>query len=85
MQLIDYSSTKGAVVSLTRVLAKSLASQGIRVNCVAPGPIWTLSFPPASLLKMCRYLEPKRQWVVQANHMSWQRPMSISDRVIRRT
>lgn len=46
--LIDYSATKGAVVSLTRSLAKSLASQNIRVNCVAPGPVWT-PLIPASL------------------------------------
>ncbi|HYG18751.1 MAG TPA: SDR family oxidoreductase, partial [Ohtaekwangia sp.] len=39
--LIDYSSTKGAIVSFTRSLAKNLAKDGIRVNAVAPGPIWT--------------------------------------------
>lgn len=39
--LIDYSSTKGAIVSFTRSLAKNLATKGIRVNAVAPGPIWT--------------------------------------------
>jgi NAD(P)-dependent dehydrogenase (short-subunit alcohol dehydrogenase family) len=44
-QLIDYSSTKGAIVSFTRSLAKSLAPQGIRVNGVAPGPIWTPLIP----------------------------------------
>ena len=43
--LIDYSSTKGAVVSFTRALAKSLATQDIRVNGVAPGPIWTPLIP----------------------------------------
>ena len=39
--LIDYSSTKGAVVTFTRSLSQSLAKHGIRVNAVAPGPIWT--------------------------------------------
>ncbi|WP_308635075.1 SDR family oxidoreductase [Paenibacillus silvisoli] len=39
--LIDYSSTKGAVVSFTRSLSLSLVHCGIRVNAVAPGPIWT--------------------------------------------
>lgn len=39
--LIDYSATKGAVVSFTRSLALSLVNKGIRVNAVAPGPVWT--------------------------------------------
>lgn len=39
--LIDYSATKGAIVSFTRSLALNLAKKGIRVNGVAPGPIWT--------------------------------------------
>lgn len=39
--LIDYSSTKGAIVSFTRSLSLNLVEQGIRVNAVAPGPIWT--------------------------------------------
>lgn len=39
--LVDYASTKGAIVSFTRSLAKNLAPKGIRVNGVAPGPIWT--------------------------------------------
>lgn len=39
--LIDYAATKGAIVSFTRSLAKNLAQEGIRVNAVAPGPIWT--------------------------------------------
>lgn len=39
--LIDYSSTKGAIHAFTKSLAQSLVEKGIRVNCVAPGPIWT--------------------------------------------
>ena len=40
-QLLDYSSTKGAITAFTRSLAKNLVKDGIRVNAVAPGPIWT--------------------------------------------
>jgi NAD(P)-dependent dehydrogenase (short-subunit alcohol dehydrogenase family) len=43
--LIDYSATKGAIVSFTRSLALSLAERKIRVNAVAPGPIWTPLIP----------------------------------------
>jgi NAD(P)-dependent dehydrogenase (short-subunit alcohol dehydrogenase family) len=40
-QLLDYSATKGAITAFTRSLSKALVKQGIRVNAVAPGPIWT--------------------------------------------
>lgn len=43
--LIDYSATKGAIVTFTRSLASSLVDKGIRVNAVAPGPIWTPLIP----------------------------------------
>ncbi len=43
--LIDYSATKGAIVSMTRSLSLSLISRGIRVNAVAPGPVWTPLIP----------------------------------------
>lgn len=48
--LIDYASTKGAILAFVRALSSALADDGIRVNGVAPGPIWTplipASFPP---------------------------------------
>lgn len=43
--LIDYTSTKGAIVAFTRALSASLIKEGIRVNGVAPGPIWTPLIP----------------------------------------
>lgn len=44
-QLMDYSSTKGAIVAFTRALSLSLIKKGIRVNAVAPGPVWTPLIP----------------------------------------
>jgi NAD(P)-dependent dehydrogenase (short-subunit alcohol dehydrogenase family) len=53
--LMDYSSTKGAIVAFTRSLSQSLAEKGIRVNAVAPGPVWTplipASFPDEKVAK----------------------------------
>ena len=43
--LLDYSATKGAIVALTRSLSSNLVDKGIRVNAVAPGPIWTPLIP----------------------------------------
>ncbi|MBX3560851.1 MAG: SDR family oxidoreductase [Sphingomonas sp.] len=40
-ELLDYSATKGAITAFTRALSENLVSEGIRVNAVAPGPIWT--------------------------------------------
>jgi NAD(P)-dependent dehydrogenase (short-subunit alcohol dehydrogenase family) len=40
-QLLDYASTKGAIHAFTKSLAQNLVENGIRVNCVAPGPVWT--------------------------------------------
>lgn len=44
-QLMDYAATKGAIVAFTRSLAQNLSQKGIRVNAVAPGPIWTPLIP----------------------------------------
>jgi NAD(P)-dependent dehydrogenase (short-subunit alcohol dehydrogenase family) len=53
--LIDYSATKGAVHAWTYAMAQALADRGIRVNCVAPGPVWTplipSTFPPEKVEK----------------------------------
>ncbi len=43
--LLDYSSTKGAIHAFTKSLAQNLVKKGIRVNCVSPGPVWTLLNP----------------------------------------
>ena len=43
--LLDYSSSKGAIVAFTRSLSQALADKGIRVNGVAPGPVWTPLIP----------------------------------------
>jgi NAD(P)-dependent dehydrogenase (short-subunit alcohol dehydrogenase family) len=40
-ELLDYSSTKGAIHAFTKSLAQALIGRGVRVNCVAPGPVWT--------------------------------------------
>ena len=44
-ELIDYASTRGAIVAFTRSLSQALVEKGIRVNAVAPGPIWTPLIP----------------------------------------
>jgi len=62
--LIDYASTKGAIVSFTRSLAANLSDKGIRVNAVAPGPIWTplivSSFKPKKVAEFGSEVPMKR-------------------------
>ena len=43
--LVDYCATKGAIHAFTKALALNLADKNIRVNCVAPGPVWTPNIP----------------------------------------
>jgi NAD(P)-dependent dehydrogenase (short-subunit alcohol dehydrogenase family) len=55
-ELLDYSATKGAIHAFTKSLAQSLVERGIRVNCVAPGPIWTpLNVADKSAKKAARH------------------------------
>jgi NAD(P)-dependent dehydrogenase (short-subunit alcohol dehydrogenase family) len=62
--LLDYSSTKGAIVAFTRSLSIALIEKGIRVNAVAPGPIWTplipSTFPPEKVEKFGADVPMKR-------------------------
>ncbi len=62
--LLDYSSTKGAIVAFTRSLSMNLVEKGIRVNGVAPGPIWTplipSTFPPDKVAKFGADVPMKR-------------------------
>jgi NAD(P)-dependent dehydrogenase (short-subunit alcohol dehydrogenase family) len=62
--LVDYSASKGAIVAFTRSLSKALVDRGIRVNAVAPGPIWTplipSTFPPEKLEKFGKNTPMKR-------------------------
>jgi NAD(P)-dependent dehydrogenase (short-subunit alcohol dehydrogenase family) len=62
--LIDYAATKGAIISFTRSLSQALAEKGIRVNAVAPGPIWTplipSTFSPEEVQKFGSHVPMKR-------------------------
>jgi len=62
--LLDYSSTQGAVITFTRSLSQSLVGRGIRVNAVAPGPVWTplipSSFPAEEVSKFGTEVPMKR-------------------------
>ena len=49
--LIDYAATKGAIHAFTKSLAENLVQRGIRVNCVAPGPVWTPFIPSSGTAK----------------------------------
>jgi NAD(P)-dependent dehydrogenase (short-subunit alcohol dehydrogenase family) len=55
-KLLDYSSTKGAIVAFTRSLSQALVEKGIRVNGVAPGPIWTPLIPSSFRLRRSKNL-----------------------------
>ena len=74
-QLLDYSATKGAIVAFTRSLSQSLIEQGIRVNAIAPGPIWTplipSTLPPDKVSRMLRErCANETAWITQRTYPS---------------
>lgn len=76
-QLLDYSSTKGAILSFTRSLSMNLADKGIRVNAVAPGPIWTPLIPSTFDAKKSASSGARSRCSVRDSRRSWHQPMSI--------
>jgi NAD(P)-dependent dehydrogenase (short-subunit alcohol dehydrogenase family) len=60
--LIDYSSTKGAIHTFTRTLAQTLSDRGIRVNCVAPGPVWTPLIPSTMPMDQVKQFGKDTYW-----------------------
>ena len=61
-KLLDYSATKGAIHTFTRALAQNLGEKGIRVNCVAPGPVWTPLIPATMDRKTVREFGKDTIW-----------------------
>ncbi|HCK81348.1 MAG TPA: SDR family oxidoreductase [Candidatus Competibacter sp.] len=63
-KLLDYSATKGAIVAFTRSLSQALVERGVRVNGVAPGPVWTplipSTFPPDKVASFGAHVPMKR-------------------------
>ncbi len=89
LQLLDYSATKGAVVAFTRSLSMQLAKKKIRVNGVAPGPIWTplipSTFPPEAVEKFGQDVPMKRADsrmksppATSSWHPNWTRPTCLA-------
>ena len=60
--LIDYSATKGAIHTFTRTLAQTLSDRGIRVNCVAPGPVWTPLIPSTMPMDQVKQFGKDTYW-----------------------
>jgi NAD(P)-dependent dehydrogenase (short-subunit alcohol dehydrogenase family) len=67
-ELLGYSATKGAITAFTRSLSENLITHGIRVNAVAPGPIWTPVNPTAA--------RARKSWSISASRHPWVGPAS---------
>ena len=78
--MLIYAATKGAIASLTIALSNLLAPQGIRVNCVAPGPVWTPIQPIAKTPEALSQLGSETVLGAPASRRSWRRPMCCSPR-----
>ena len=76
--LLTYAATKGAIANFTAGLAALLAEKGIRVNAIAPGPIWTPLIPSTMPKEVVRISARTRRSVDQANRRNWPRHMSCS-------
>ena len=76
--MLIYAATKGAIASLTIGLSNLLAPQGIRVNCVAPGPVWTPIQPIVKSPEQIERSARRRRWAAPASPRSWRRPTCCS-------
>lgn len=76
--LLDYSATKGAIVTFTRSLAHSLVERGIRVNGVAPGPIWTPLIPATFDEEKVKSFGAKVPWGGPGSPTKWRPPTCFS-------
>ena len=83
-QLLDYSATKGAIVAFTRSLSQALVGQGIRVNGVAPGPIWTPLIPSTFSEEKVEILVPTCPCSAPGNLRRWRPAMCFSRVMTRR-
>ena len=82
-ELLDYSATKGAIVAFTRSLSQALAEKKIRLNAVAPGPIWTPLIPSTFPAKGWRHLAPTLRSVALVSRRKSRPPSFSSPRTIR--
>jgi hypothetical protein len=71
--LAPYAATKAAIANLSASLAQLLGDKGIRVNCVAPGPIWTPLIPATMPSEKCRTSVMTRRWAGQVSPPNWRR------------